>query len=84
MGKVCGASGTELARGTGGTRSVEANRDHILKTNARFFGSDLETVCDLLEALFGPLLCKRGIFKQALDEKLLLLVQQRVVDRSSA
>ena len=75
MDKVCGASRTELARGAGGTRSVEANRDHVLKVNAGFFGSYLETVCDLLEALFGPLLRKRGIFKQALDEKFLLLVQ---------
>jgi hypothetical protein len=44
MGKVCGAPGTELARGAGGTRSVEANRDHVLKVNARFFDSYLETV----------------------------------------
>src|SRR4029077_19305734 len=41
MNKVCGASGAELACGTGGTGSVEADGDHVIQTNARLFSGEL-------------------------------------------
>ena len=74
----------ELACGTGWARRVEPYSDDVLNWNARFFSGHLETVCDLLKALLGSLLGKGRMFTEAFNEKILLLIQQRIVDRSSA
>ena len=74
MHKVCRTSGTELAGGTGRAGSVEANGYEIRKQNASLVGGDLEAVGDLLEADIWSLLGEGGMLAQALDEKLLLLI----------
>ena len=45
---------------------------------------DLQAICDLLQADVRPLLRQRGMLAQSLDEKLLLLVHDRIVDGGSA
>ena len=84
MDKVCGTPDAELARCTGRAGCVEPYSDDVLNRNARFFSGYLETVCDLLKALLGSLLGKGGMFTEVLNEKLLLLIQQGIVDGSSA
>jgi hypothetical protein len=84
MDEVCGTPGTELACGTGWARCVESYRDDVLNPNARLFSGHLETVCDLLKALLGPLPGEGGMFTEAFNKKFLLLIQQRIVDGSSA
>jgi hypothetical protein len=74
MHKVGGTSGTELARGAGRPRSVEADGDYVLKSDASLVGGDLETICDLLEADLWSLLRKCRMLAQTLDEKLLFPV----------
>jgi len=64
-----------LARGTGRAGSVEADRDHVLKSDPRFFRSDPETICNLLKTDLWALLGERGMLTQALDEEFFLVVQ---------
>src|SRR6266849_1004416 len=84
MHEVCGTSCTEPPVRAGRARSVQADGHHIGKENANLLGGDLETICDLLKADIWSLLRKCGMLAQPLDEKLLLPVHQRIVDRSSA
>src|SRR3981081_3640589 len=84
MHEVRGTSCTELASRTRRPRSVQADGYHIREENARLFGGDLETICNLLEADPWSLLRKGGMLTQPLDEKLLLPVHYRIVEGSSA
>ena len=84
MHKVCGATRAELARGAGWARRVEPNGHHVVNGNSGFVGGDLESVRDLLKALLRPLFGKRRMLAQSLNEKFLLLVEQRIVDRGPA
>ena len=84
MNKVRGTSGTELARRAGRARSIQADGHHVREMNTCSLGGNLETIRYLAEADFRSLLCKRWMLTQSVDEKLLVPVHQRIVDRSSA
>ena len=84
MNKVGGASSAELACGAGGAGGVEADGDYVVEKDARFFGGEFQSVCDLLQADVGSLFCECGMLEEPLDEELFLLVQQGVVDGGSA
>ena len=82
--EVGGAPRAEHTRSAGRTGSIEADRNDVGNGNTRFVHGDLETVGDLLQADVRSLFRQRGMFAQAFDEELLLLVNNRIVDGGSA
>jgi muramoyltetrapeptide carboxypeptidase LdcA involved in peptidoglycan recycling len=84
MNKIRGTPRTELARRTGRTGSIQADCDDVREENTRLIGGNLETIGDLAEANLRPLFYKSRMLAQTVDEKFFLLIQQRIVDGSSA
>ena len=84
MNKVRGAPRTQLARRTGRAGSIQADRDNVRKENTCLIGGNLETIGNLAEANLRPLFYKSRMLAQTVDEKLFLLIQQGIVDGSSA
>ena len=84
MHKVGRATRTELAGGTGRPGRVQSDGNHIVNSNSRQIGCDLQTIRDLLETYLRSLFRESRMLTQLLNEKTLFPVNQGIVDGSSA
>ena len=84
MHKVGGTARAEHTRSACRAGRIQSDRDDVGESDASFVRRDLETIGDLLQANVRTLFRQRRMFTQSVNEKVPLLIDDRIVDGGSA